>query len=74
MKPTQVPRILEILNQVWFFFALLLLLTFTMEITGFTAEAYGALPAAITFGALTLMVLYAILWATRRPSDGQSKY
>jgi hypothetical protein len=66
VQPSQVPRIMEIMNQIWFSMGLLLLLTFLFKITGLTAEQYGALPAAVVFGLLTLVVVYAIHFATSR--------
>lgn len=66
MKPTQVPRIMEIMNHIWFGMCLILLLTFTLKITGLTAAHYGALPAAVVFGVLGLMVLYAVHFMTSR--------
>lgn len=59
---------MEIMRQVWFGMGLILLATFTLKITGLTATHYGALPAAIVFGSLGLMVLFAVLFATSRPN------
>jgi len=67
VKPQQVPRIMEALNQVWFSMGLVLLLVFMFKVTGLTAQSYGALPAALVFGAISLMVVYAIHFATSRP-------
>ena len=66
VKPSQVPLIMEIRNQVWFSMGLLLLLTFLWKVTCMTAETYGPLPAAVVFGLLTLVVIYAIHFATSR--------
>jgi hypothetical protein len=70
MQPSQVPRIMEIMNQVWFSMGLLLLLTFLFKVTDMTAETYGALPAAIVFGCLTIMVIVTIHFATARTQQG----
>jgi hypothetical protein len=68
VRPDQVPGIMWVVQQVWFSMGLLLLLGFLFKITGLTAQNYGAVPAALVFGLITLMVVYAIHFATARPS------
>lgn len=64
MQPNQIPKIMEIMRNIWFGMGLLLLVNFTAKITGLTLLEYGALPAAIAFGGLSLLVLGAIVSAT----------
>jgi membrane protein YdbS with pleckstrin-like domain len=68
MKAPEVPKIWELFHHIWTFLALMLLLAFVFRITGYTALDYGALPAAIVFLVLTLCVIYAIVYATSRPT------
>lgn len=63
-----VPKIWELFTHLWYAMCLVLLLAFEFVITDWTVVLYGALPAAIVFLCLNLMILYTILYAT--PTSG----
>lgn len=59
-----VPKVWEAFHNIWFSFALLLLLSFSFKITIITAGNFGALAASLVFLTLLLSVLYAVIYAT----------